>query len=251
MLENSSSILEILAALYITLAFDEVLYHFVQRFNVRKKLRNTILNNLRDSDILGRETEKFVDELFRNFFNSFSRFAPIFLFLTVIILYITTCDNLMNSYKGFAYVVSSELLVAVLVLFVIFLFKLNWFSHKMVLSIIALMAVMTLLISFFPNWFYFESEFGLDYSNDTICYVCTLFTLLALCVPIIYLIWFSWYYPKLCKKLIENKRKYEEFLNNNFIQLMASDYNYEYGVENDNLTKLSSNDLLIAKNVKL
>ena len=67
MIENSSSILEILAGLYITLAFDVALYGFVQRFNVRRKLETTILSNLRDSDRQKKEVEEFVESLCKEY----------------------------------------------------------------------------------------------------------------------------------------------------------------------------------------
>lgn len=227
MIENCSSILEILAALYITLAFDEVLKHFVQRYHVRNKLEVAMLNNLKDSDLYKQDVEELVKSLCDEYENRFSNFAPIFLYFTLALLYVISLDSCLVQ-SSFTYIIGTELVVEGLIVFFIFVCVPKLFNQKIVTLIIIFLILTVIMILSFPNLFLFDNVFGIDYDDVRSRYCRSLIMLFILSMPILYMLLYSWAYPASCKSYLENKIKFKQIFSKKLRQQMRNDSFFEY-----------------------
>lgn len=202
MIENCSSILEILAALYITLAFDDVLKHFVQGFSARNKLSeillNNSINNKYDDNEDIKKAKKIVDGICDDFVETFSKFAPIFIYLSLAMLYIISFNNMNGSTNINIMNIGTKLSLVGLILFAVFLMNKKLFNRFVVCCTIFLLIIVTFILAKYSDSCYLEKNLGIDYTDDAQHIIFSIGILLILSLPFDYMIFHSWLYPKLC-----------------------------------------------------
>ena len=203
MIENISSIYEIIAAIYITLAFDNVIDHFVEKFDVRKKLIDAINNNTYNTDEKKEDINNFVNEMSKNYIKRYSKLSTLMIFLSLTFLYVISFKGLENGGLGLNIVVFTTEILGLLS--ILYFMNAKTVSHKCVIRTI--MAIFTIIVAGSLILRYFFCDIWRSQIHLVYHYLLSFCSVLILFIPIVFLIYRSYRHPKLCAECLAAKMK--------------------------------------------
>ena len=241
MLENLTSILQILAAIYLTLSIDKLFSEFVTRLEVRKELKEAIEHCVIDSDKHGEDISDLVKILCGAYLEKYQNLAPIYLFLPITLMLIISCDGLIE-HKLLLDILGFFLGVIAFITFGVFAYNSRIFSRKIVTGIVVVLFLLIMSLLAVVRFYCIEYLSTLDYSCNLCRYGVSLFVLFSLFLPVGYFIYYSWKYPASCKKLIDARVE----LNNQYrLHNLIGSQNSENGVDINTVGLFSDENKLL------